>query len=446
MMMDKKDLSETINTGNVSFGVKTMVDNMRYRLVALCILNHKEHVLNNPNRINHLVNLASIVYMRKWLAADCTAYQNLHAFCREKYLPQGQQSRLAEQKPPYSDDYNAMYKATKRLAFDESMIIRQAEAEGVFNNRNYIKNQSSSYDKPLHFFQLWKLDKERQGRLFIQKLLLERKKFLGTTSKTDGNNTLCEAYNQYYRIFWELSKGISSEGKLMSDEEYVTTALMSHELEVSQHFHLSLLVAIYMKACHIPINQLQDGLYNLEIAERVKNLWSRFKGSTHFMNSHGPTDKPFEMEYRPYSILNYPQSIPYLFSGKQEYNEFLAEYLLDMILVETMAFIEKAEHPLTEIPSWTSQDYQVARTFFETRYPVHAIINQVPIDEKGNLELGEINNSSKDTIYDYIRAFQFLMIHMGDKEKYNPDAPTREDYQNAAFEFRKKQRHTIKTL
>ena len=227
----------------------------------------------------------------------------------------------------------------------------------------------------------------------------------------------------------------------MGDVEYVVTSLMAHQMEVSYRIHLSVLVAHYMKQKHLSLNPLKPGYCELRLRERSKNIWSRFKEANLLITPLGPAESIPDMEYCSYSILNYPQIITmYLFAPQEEAKEILAESLLDIILVRTMIYVASAIQPPREIHPWTSQDYQTARKFFETQYPIYDVINQAPIGQNGDLDLGEINNEKKDTYYDYIRDIQQILVHMGDMEKYNFDSPMREDFQKEAAEFRRIQR------
>lgn len=427
---------------NSSFGIEDIGYTMSVLLEQLCNLNNKMFVLESPLRVNHLINLAVIEYMRMWLQTDWTAQQNLHAFCREKYLPQGQPS-VSNEKEPYGNNYNTRYKTLGHFSFEKEMIIRQAKSEDVFiNNTRVVRAQPPSYSKLLHFFDLWKIERYNQGQLQILPLLLERKKFLGTTCKKDGNTKLCEACKQYYRIFQGLSKGLSPDGTPMGDVEYVVTALMAHQMEVSYRIHLSVLVAHYMKQKHLLLDPLKPGYCEPRLRERAKNIWSRFKEANLLITPLGPAESIPDMEYCSYSILNYPQMITmYLFAPQEEAKEILAEALLDIILVRTMIYVASAIQPPREIHPWTSQDYQTARKFFETRYLIYDVINQAPIGQNGDLDLEESDNKhdnkQKDTCYDYIRDIQQILVHMGDMEKYNPDSPMREDFQKEAAEFRR---------
>ena len=423
---------------NSSFGIEDIGNIMSVLLEQLCILNNKKFVLESPPRVNHLINLAAIEYMRMWLQTDWTAQQNLHAFCRESYLPQGQPS-ISDSNEPYSDNYNTRYKTLERFSFEKEMTIKQAKSESVFiNNTRVVRAQPPSHSKLQHFFDLWKIERYNQGQLLILPLLLERKRFLGTTSKKDGNNSLYEACNRYYRIFQGLSKGLSPDGTPMGDVEYVVTSLMAHQMEVSYRIHLSVLVANYMKQNHLSLNPSKPGDCEHRLIERAKNIWSRFKEKNLLITPLGPAGSIPDMEYCSYSILNYPQMITmYLFAPEEDAEEILAESLLDIILVRTMIYVASAIQPPREIHPWTSQDYRTARKFFETQYPICDVINQAPIDQNGNLNLGEINNKEKNTCYDYIRDIQQILVHMGDMEKYNPDSPMREDFQKEAAEFRR---------
>ena len=92
--------------------------------------------------------------------------------------------------------------------------------------------------------------------------------------------------------------------------------------------------------------------------------------------------------------------------------------------------------PPKELPAWSVTDYENMRNFFQNKYPLYKVYTQVPTDAGRNLNLGEVNRSKKDSCYDYIRAFQDLLIHMGDTEKYNPAAPGREEFVEALAEYR----------
>ena len=97
-------------------------------LEDLCKRNNVEYILDNETHADYLCNLAIIEYAYRWLFKDISACQNLHAFCREKFLPQGYESRLT-QKEPYGANYNSLYKTQRRCICEEKIILNQAIAE-----------------------------------------------------------------------------------------------------------------------------------------------------------------------------------------------------------------------------------------------------------------------------------------------------------------------------
>ena len=417
---------------------------MRLILIGLCKRNHVEYLLDDKTRVDYLSNLATIQYTYSWLASDHTAYQNLHAFCREKFLPQGRES--AADKDSYGIDYNTMYKSKGRFDLEDKLILEQAIAEkrAYPHNSKKMNTQgdadrvtipTSRYNSLLHFFRLWKLDRYNKGEFLILQLLFERKAFMGTTSKRDGNNSLRDAYVRYYQIFKELEP---KKNKL-TDEEYVVTCFMAHELEYTYRFHLCAVLSKYMKDQNIPVSMLEEGTEeHVLLSEKAKYIWSRFAESPGF---NTPITSKRVFEYVSYDILHYQKQISgLLFSTKDLYDKNIVDHLLDIALVRNMVAMLLARHPVEDMPSWLPEDYHRMRDFFQTRYPIYKIYSQMPCDDAGNLNLGEVNNASKDTCYDYIRKFQKLLIHMGDKDKYNPDSPSREEFMAHLAEYRKLRR------
>lgn len=379
---------------------------MRLILIALCKRNGVGYILDNEPHVDYLSDLATIEYAYKWLALDPAARQNLHAFCREKFLPQGYESRLV-QKETYGTSYNTIYKTLGRFICEDKMILNQAIAEkrifphknknfDSYNEPNKGKNDNiSGYNKLIHFFRLWKLDRYNAGQFLLFQLLFERKVFLGTTSKKDGNNTLKDAYDKYYQIFAEL---LPEKSKL-SDEEYVVTCFMVHELEYTNRFHLCAIVGKYMKDKKLSIDLLNSETREYKLlSERAKFTWSRFAESPSF---NTPVTTKGIFEYVSYDILHYQDQISKLLfnTSDSSYDEYKKKHALDVSLVRNMVAILQVIHPLKKMPSWSPEDYKQMRKFFQFKYPIYQVYSQIPHDNNGNADLGEVNNKKGDTCY-----------------------------------------------
>ncbi len=427
--------------------LEAILFSMRMILMALCTRNHREDILNDIPRVDLLCYLACIEYTYAWLWWDQTAQQNLHAFCCNKYFPLNQENFM-RQKGTYGANYNTIYKNQGRFECEHKMIIKQSAAENkiridiqanmdrynneesdtLFESAGENAQASDKYGKLHHFFYLWKLDRYNQQQLLILTLLFERKVLLGTASKKDGNNTLKDAYDRFYQIFKELSPDTTK----LSNEEYVVTCFMAHELEYTYRFHLSAIVSNYMKEHNMPLSILTA---DSTLVNRAKNTWSRFAELPHF-NTPVVTKRIFE--YVSYDILNYHNEIKNILfnDSKEYYEEYLLEHYYNVSLVRNMIALLMSIKPPKELPAWSVTDYENMRNFFQNKYPLYKVYTQVPTDAGRNLNLGEVNRSKKDSCYDYIRAFQDLLIHMGDTEKYNPAAPGREEFVEALAEYR----------
>lgn len=376
-----------------------------------------------------LVRITTAEFLTQWFLHDKNASQNINSFSNDRYTKIGKKKKHT----PPTDPSIALSQALrrqyeKRIAL-KVLNVEQAESEDRLVKRSPDESTSSSpdgkRDRPIHFSDLWYMEKMHTGKLGILDLLYGRKELLRVTQEKGKNDSLhvaCESYYSIYRSLIPVQKRadvrISNETPVLENSEYTITAILMYALESELRIHATIMLAKHIKDNSLKIN-FDD------YTDQILCTWGRFADiEENGIRKINPPNRIFE--YISYDVLHVPDEISFILDHSLSAKRSMTLHLKNIAVERAMLLLMDKIMPTFSIHPWTEKDYQDARHFFETDYPLYQ--NYIDIcNRHGEFDLGEVNSETHDTCYDYIREFAQWFIDTSKKHAYNSEAPGRKE-------------------
>lgn len=377
-----------------------------------------------------LVRITTAEFIKQWFLHDKNISKNINSFSNDKYTKiekKRYHTPSSNSSIALSQMLRRQYK--KRIALKE-LNVKQAEAEGRLVRRPSDKSTSNASDGkrgsvPVHFSNLWYIEKMSTGELRILDLLYGKKELLSVTQEKGKNDSLCTACKSYYSIYRSLipvqkraDVRISNETPVLENSEYTITAILMYALESELRIHATIMLAKHIKDNSLKIN-FDD------YTDQILCTWGRFADiEENGIRKINPPNRIFE--YISYDVLHVPDEISFILDHSLSAKRSMTLHLKNIAVERAMLLLMDKIMPTFSIHSWTEKDYQDARHFFETDYPLYQ--NYIDIcNRHGEFDLGEVNSETHDTCYDYIREFAQWFIDTSKKHAYNSEAPGRKE-------------------
>lgn len=373
-----------------------------------------------------LVRITTAEFIKQWFLHDKNTSKNINSFSNDKYTKiekKRYHTPSSNSSIALSQMLRRQYK--KRIALKE-LNVKQAEAEGRVVRRLSDKSTSNASDGkrgsvPVHFSDLWYIEKMSRGELRILDLLYGKKELLSVTQEKGKNDSLRAACERYYNIYRSLipvqkraDVKINNRTPILGNTEYVITSIMMYALESELRIH-----AMIMFAKHIKDNSLKINFD--DYTDQILCTWGRFADIE--VNGMRKIKLPNRIfEYISYDILHAPDEISFILDHSLSAKRSMTLHLKNIAVERAMLLLMDKIRPTFSIHSWTEKDYHDARQFFEEDYPLYQ--NYIEIcNQKGEFSLGEAH----DTFYDCVREFAQWFINASKKSAPNSKAPGREE-------------------
>ena len=453
MFDSEKILSSGSLFDSVSAKKASVLDLMNICLRSVCQKYDFEFILADNRWCNILANSATSVYLINWLWSDKTAVDSFSHYMDTNVFSNVEKANC------YNDRRGSVYSKMRRSAQNvreiHFLVDKQTSLDGLPPIKRYNTPDSKGNSDKWHCLDFWQI--VNSDKLIIIDLLLDYKRILGITTEKDKNDSLQNAYKEYYDLFKSITP--DSAGT-MDDRTYVITAMMLHQIEYTYRFHLAALMA------RLNRTGFSTALFGT-LDQKIASLWlpvAKVEGDPLFT---GKEDYIFP--YISYDVLCYVPELLNLFSENHLLNEeaYFRHYS-SIIVLRNMLLLAMNNVPPEKLPSWTQDDFSKAKLFYLNDYPIYKIFEQAcEPDPDNNLfwdflekeeETEENRKALKDipcfllplgiqnkkaphnTLYDYIRSLFTYLIDYPRDEFYNPDGIGRFAYQDHMDKFRVQQR------
>ena len=289
---------------------------------------------------DHMINLAVVLYLEKWLEDDKKCRQNLYAFAGTPY-----RDRQRELRKKYDTSFSRTY--YKALQRSENVLynMQKQRAEQAIQEKSSIKSwPNMEHQRREHdFITLRFLELYANGRLALFRLLALRMELMGTISNKKNNQALIDAYNEYDLIFEDAKKEDD-------DKKYVISCIQLRKFESAFRFHLMAKIAEYML--------INKPTFKPHKCQNFLAVWGRYERQALF--SSGITAN------EPFDVLLYDQEIPFVFgetdisASVMLWRNLLSDVFNSMLLL----------YPTKDHLPWSEEDFSEAAAFFKTDYPI----------------------------------------------------------------------------
>ena len=363
-------------------------------LDLLCSFNSQYDSIYNSLDEGHkecIVNWGTSEYLKEWLKHDRSTYRNMHAFCQYRFSDKNSGNK----RDITPDDYQKFWKSVRLVLARRIDAATQAKRD----NRPYS-----------HEFYEGQIDTSKFDLLLLWES--EKRTFFSTSS--DGNpdlqiltrlvdkrppykkRALIEDYKKYYQLFETI---VPAKANGLSDTEYVVTCMQLHEIEYLYRLHLCAMIA----KCMIEKEGYAPNSENCSI------LWSPC-----LIDEQTPIAPPSGnglLEFYSYDIVDYYSQIKCAYnSSSPENKKFICLHNLQKIFTRHMIRIVEAAKPVSRgLPSWTPQDYQEDRKFYEEDMRLYRVWEQNPL--RGEVQFSD-SKGKEGKFADYIMKAWTLLNEM----------------------------------
>ena len=441
-----QELVKHIWEENPNDNVQNIITCMREALICICRIYQDDDTLENESFRGfryQLIASTTAEFLAQWFLYDKNAWGTINSFANSGYIDHV--TALHTHVPPTDSSIakaQALRRAYKKIIELDRIRLEQAIAEGRHVPKEPDKlGADLPPDKvnsiPIHFSNLWIMDKIITDELALLKLVYERKEFMRVAHEKGRNDSLQEACQKYYHIYRTLIPPtererlhIRQKDPGLENREYVITSIMMYNLEVENRIHAVIMLAKHINDRHLNVN-FED------YEERLLLAWGRCAYADE--RELQKADSAPVFEYTSYDVLCALAEIVAIL----ENDDFLEICRKKIRLERGMLKLMRDAKAPSSIPSWTEKDYKDARYFFEYSYPLYQIYTQI-CEKNGEIDLGEVNNKTKSTCYDHIREIYWKFIDTTRKNAFNKESPGLPEIQEALKVVRTSQRHPRK--